>query len=291
MKRFVFWFVMGLLAVGWMTTHHRHERAAHRRLARAHLAFGSARPTPDTGHDGWKGVAFDRAARADEFVAYRRDDEDENDGDDDPVLAPAEGLPVPVVPGTRVTEAKAEPPAPPAAPRPPRARRPAKPPIPPRPARVGDVQTVTGRRSATEQRAVDDAVVQLRRELTDRLRPNVPTDWRAPDRLIDEIVRSAAVQVTPIKRDYGTVYEATIKVDRWSQKLAKVEQAYRHEQVMKRLLVLAGLLAFVLVCLAAVSGYIKADEATKGYYTTRLRLAAAAGVGAAGALLYRMLHA
>ncbi len=58
---------------------------------------------------------------------------------------------------------------------------------------------------------------------------------------------------------------------------------------MKRLVPLGALLAFVLACLAAVSGYIKADEATKGYYTTRLRLAAAAGVGAAGVALFRML--
>ena len=41
--------------------------------------------------------------------------------------------------------------------------------------------------------------------------------------------------------------------------------------------------------LGAVSGYIRADEATKGYYTRRLRMLAAAGVGAAGVILYRMV--
>ena len=66
-------------------------------------------------------------------------------------------------------------------------------------------------------------------------------------------------------------------------------EAYRHQEVVKRLLVLGAVLAFVLVCLAAVSGYIRADEATKGYYTTRLRLAAAAGVGAAGVIVDRWL--
>ena len=47
------------------------------------------------------------------------------------------------------------------------------------------------------------------------------------------------------------------------------------------------ILAFVLVCLAVVSGYIKADEATKGYYTTRLRAVAVAALGAGAALLYQ----
>ncbi len=50
-----------------------------------------------------------------------------------------------------------------------------------------------------------------------------------------------------------------------------------------------GILAFVLVCLAALSGYIRADEATKGYYTNRLRMLAAAGVGAAGVIVYKMV--
>ena len=35
--------------------------------------------------------------------------------------------------------------------------------------------------------------------------------------------------------------------------------------------------------------YIRADEATRGYYTIRLRLVAAAAVGAAGVVIYRML--
>ncbi len=52
---------------------------------------------------------------------------------------------------------------------------------------------------------------------------------------------------------------------------------------------LGGSLGFVLICLAAISGYIRADEATKGYYTNRLRLLAAAGVGAAGVIVYRMV--
>ncbi len=52
---------------------------------------------------------------------------------------------------------------------------------------------------------------------------------------------------------------------------------------------LGGGLALALVGLAVLSGYIKADEATKGYYTNRLRLAAAAGLGAAGVVAYRFL--
>ena len=70
---------------------------------------------------------------------------------------------------------------------------------------------------------------------------------------------------------------------------AELVDAYNHELVKHRLLTLGGSLGFVLICLAAVSGYIRADEATKGYYTNRLRMLAAAGVGAAGVIVYRMV--
>ena len=50
------------------------------------------------------------------------------------------------------------------------------------------------------------------------------------------------------------------------------------EVVARRLVTLGGSLGFVLVCLASLAGYIRADEATKGYYTHWLRAIAAAGV-------------
>ena len=42
----------------------------------------------------------------------------------------------------------------------------------------------------------------------------------------------------------------------------------------ERLFILAKLLAAVVAVLAALAGYLRLDEATKGYYTTWLRLAA-----------------
>ena len=65
---------------------------------------------------------------------------------------------------------------------------------------------------------------------------------------------------------------------------------YNRELVQQRLSRSGGSLGFVLICLAAISGYIRADEATKGYYTNRLRMLAAAGVGAAGVIIYQMLR-
>ena len=151
----------------------------------------------------------------------------------------------------------------------------------------GPIWEVEGRLSATEERARNDARSTLEHELTERLSPDVPRDWKVPAPLIDSMIRE--IKVKPLVRDYGTVYAATLYVDFSPQKRAEIVEAFRHEQVVQRVVLIGAVFAFVLVVLAVVSGYIKTDEATKGYYTNTLRVAAASAVGAAGVAIYRML--
>ncbi len=106
----------------------------------------------------------------------------------------------------------------------------------------------------------------------------MPPGWHAPDPLLDRMIRE--VNVAPIVRDYGTVYEATLKAQLSPRDRDDVIRAYRQQEVRKRMVFLGVILALVLIALAVISGYIKADEATKGYYTARLRAVAVAVVGA-----------
>jgi hypothetical protein len=282
MKRFLFWFLVTLVTVAWYLSQasppHRPGRVLVRHDRWARVNGPDGRPIGPVNH-----------ARAEVRNEFDVDD----DGLGRPVRRePAEGLPVPVVPGSRVTEARIEPPAPPQPPRPPRPRRarPAsRPATTPTPAPVNDsdLLTVTGQLSATEQRARNDARAQFERLLAGRLVPDVPIGWKVPRELVDGMIQE--VVITPVERDYGTLYQATLKADVSPRARSEVVAAYHREEVLKRLAVLGALLGFVLACLAGVSGYIKADEATKGYYTNRLRLAAAGGVGAAGVLIYQWL--
>jgi len=225
-------------------------------------------------HDGW-GRRITARTHA-PSVAYRDDQEREIVGD----------IPVPIVPGTRVTDAQVQPPVPPR-----RARRPV-PPQPPRairllPAISPAARTITGRLSASEDRARDDARLQLDRAVADWLSPDVPHAWKPRAAMINRLM--LATEVHPVEKDLGTMYEATIRADFSPHRRTEIVRVYEHELVAQRLTLLGGVIAFVLACLAALAGYIKADEATKGYYTNRLRLAAAAGVGAAGVAIYQLL--
>lgn len=204
----------------------------------------------------------------------------------------AEGLPVPVVPGTRTTEARIEPPAPPVPPRPPRALRPPLPrrrPAPPAPPVAPRVEPtlVTGRLSATPQRAIDDARLQFVQKLKELLRTELPADWTIPKPLIDRMIVGAP-KVETKARDYGTLYEATLKVDLSPNRQRQIVAAYHREQVVGRMLIVGAVLAVILIGLAALSAYIRADEATKGYYTTRLRVVTTAAAVAGAVAVYRV---
>jgi len=203
----------------------------------------------------------------------------------------AEGLPVPIAPGTRVSAAQAQPPAQPPpviAIRRQATPNPKAPPAVASPVPVSSPSdTVTGLISATEERAKADARRKLHDKVVAWLDPQVPGSWSPPPPLLDTMVLETRIK--PVVKDYGTLYEAELKFDASPGRRAQLIEEYNRELVERRLMTLGGTLAFILVCLGAVSGYIRTDEATKGYYTNRLRILAAAGVGAAGVVIYQLL--
>ncbi len=200
----------------------------------------------------------------------------------------ADDIPVAIVPGTRVTHAVAKPPAL----APPALAPPVPPAVPVMVASDASAQssqwTVTGLLSATEDRAVADARRKLADDIAAWLRPDVPDTWTPPARLLDAMMVGSP-RIKSIKKDYGDLFEATLTVSAPPQTRARMIEVYNRQLVERRLMGMGAALAFVLICLAAVSGYIRADEATKGYYTNRLRMLAAAGVGASGVVIYQLI--
>ena len=180
---------------------------------------------------------------------------------------------------------------------------------------VSGSRVLVGRLSSSEKKAREDLRDILEREVTQWVAADVPTSWKVPSPLIDAMVQgnyvksvtwslkptigeavvdSASTSASPTPDltgldDLQTLYKAGQKVEFSSKNRTRIVQAYRHDLATQRMQRLGGGLALTLACLAVLSGYIKADEATKGYYTNRLRLLAAAGLGVAGVVGYRML--
>ncbi|MBV8127791.1 MAG: hypothetical protein JO114_09060 [Planctomycetaceae bacterium] len=238
------------------------------------------------------------------------------------VRVTVDGIPVPILPGTRVVEALPQPPAPPTLPECPLADAPVQPALPPGPPAHPPgfpgllerlqappppplapapprqqppipvspklTRLLTGLISATEERAKEEARKQLEKEVTDWLElSGVPRSWKPSTRQIDAMIIETIVE--PVVKDYGTLYVAKLRLDVSPEQRAIFTESYKRQLVHRRMVLLGGTLGFVLICLGAISGYIRADEVTKGYYTNRLRLLAAGGVGAAGVVIYQML--
>jgi len=126
--------------------------------------------------------------------------------------------------------------------------------------------------------------------VTDWLTPEVPHSWTPPATLVDRMVLAPELKQIDNYHNLGRkLYQATLRCDFSTAHRADIVRAYESTVAARRLSVLGVVLGFVLACLAALAGYIRADEATKGYYTNRLRLVAATAVGAAGVVAYRLV--
>ena len=153
-------------------------------------------------------------------------------------------------------------------------------------------QVIKGRVSATRDRAFKDARKQLDAVVSQWLVDSgLPKDWKPSGKLIDGMIVGRHCE--PVRHELGvegaeeyeTLYVAAYLVD-FSKRQQKIfANANHHEIKARRMSRLGGVLAFVLSCLAAFVGYVRADDASKGYYTNRLRLAALAAVGGAGAAI------
>ncbi|QDV35112.1 hypothetical protein [Tautonia plasticadhaerens] len=158
-----------------------------------------------------------------------------------------------------------------------------------------------GRRSLTEERALADARLQLDRAVSGWLDPDVPEGWEPPADLVDALVLGRHVEPILVDRTAlglsadpdlpfpDLFYVAALRADLSPQRREGFLDVHRREVGARRSAMLGGAGGFVLACLAILALYIRADEATKGYYTNRLRLAAVASAGAAGAAISQFL--
>src|SRR5206468_1621904 len=122
-------------------------------------------------------------------------------------------------------------------------------------------------------------------KVTRNLKPRIGEPIPAPG---PEAESSSSLEVPDLENLY-TLYRAGQQVDFSPARKARIIAAYRKDLATRRMQGMGGGLALALALLAVMSGYIRADEATRGYYTNRLRLAAVAGLGIAGVAAYRYL--
>jgi hypothetical protein len=142
----------------------------------------------------------------------------------------------------------------------------------------------------TPEAAEQIALERARAKVEEYLRANYEArfGWRAPESLLrpEDLRQKWGVVVhghKAEKRQLKVVdgddlaYRATAQVQITPQYQAEVNRLVREHQVLGRHLIAVRVLAGLVIVLVVVAGYLRLEEATRGYYTTLLR-ASAAGI-------------
>jgi hypothetical protein len=145
---------------------------------------------------------------------------------------------------------------------------------------------------STPDRAIENLTDQLKHQVNDWLSPDgVPLSWTPPRKVIHRMFVPDPPALEPLQLEETdiTVFRARKNAAFTPQIRRELLGAYHREVANQRLGTLGGLLAFTLVGLGLVAGYIRADEATKGYFTWPLRALALVIASGASVALVRFL--
>jgi hypothetical protein len=141
----------------------------------------------------------------------------------------------------------------------------------------------------TADDAKELALPAARDEVVSYFRRNVPAlgDWvPTVEALQNKNVISLLGEPQPIGPDGTGPIEAKVKVEITPKSVQELVTEARTERMHDRQFLLARLLAGAVAVLLVTAGYLRLEDATRGYYTTLLRLAAVGLVAVVGAGLW-----
>jgi hypothetical protein len=153
-------------------------------------------------------------------------------------------------------------------------------------------EAISGKLWATRDEARDDVIEMAAARTLEFAAESVPRikhRWQVPAHLVRDHFLSEPIFIEEVEWTYGPMYRAHALIDLAPEK-RDLLLAQWHEVVLReRLEQIAGGLAFVFVCLITLFGYLRLDEATRGYYTRWLFAGASTLVAGSAAALYTWL--
>jgi hypothetical protein len=138
----------------------------------------------------------------------------------------------------------------------------------------------------SEKDATNYALDKLASETADYLFEHGLTDWRPDANDIRSILKPNVVRDQKNFEDLGTLEHVTVTAELTPPALRKFQKEARQQRASGRMMGLGKGLGMLVVLLAALGGYFRLEEATKGYYTTWLRLTTLGFISAAATTLW-----
>jgi hypothetical protein len=143
----------------------------------------------------------------------------------------------------------------------------------------------------TRETAEEDALNEARRIVAEYLSRKYGSSIVPPDVLVflreARMTRVTEVKQVDLERS-GRVERVTLAVELTPEAVQKLFQQALEQRGRERQRLAALGLGGILALLLVVAGYLRLEDATKGYYTTVLRLAAVSILGLVGVCLFRL---
>jgi hypothetical protein len=142
---------------------------------------------------------------------------------------------------------------------------------------------------ATRDEAANDAMdraATAAREFVGQVDSRAIAAWDIPAWLVHDHLLREPPYVEEVDWTYGPMYRAHVLLDFSPEKRELLLSHWRESLTSRRLGQVGAGLGFAVLCLATLLGYLRLDDATKGYYTAWLRTGAVAVVGGSAAALY-----
>jgi hypothetical protein len=117
--------------------------------------------------------------------------------------------------------------------------------------------------------------------------PQLRGRWSVPTWFVQDFLLKEPIFVEEIDWRYGPMYKAHVLLDTAPDKREMILSHWNSTIVQKRVGQIGGGLGFLLVCVTTLLGYLRLDDATRGYYSRWLATGALAVVTASAAALYQ----
>jgi hypothetical protein len=141
----------------------------------------------------------------------------------------------------------------------------------------------------TQKDAEEGALQEAAEKVAGYFHQNVAalSDWSpSAESLSNKRVISLLEGTEQVELQGKVSYKARVKVEFSSKSVGELVEEARGTRMHDRQLLLARLLAGAVALLLVMTGYLRLEDATRGYYTTLLRLAAVGVVVVVGAGLW-----
>ena len=155
-------------------------------------------------------------------------------------------------------------------------------------------EVVKGELWATPDAARDDVLEKASDralEFAAEVAPRLATRWHVPTWLVREQMLKEPIYVEEIEAvspdwHFGPMYRAHLLIDLAPAKRDVLLATWHGEVLHERLGQIGGGAAFIFICLVTLFGYLRLDDATRGYYSKWLITGAATLVAGSAAVLY-----